>query len=187
MAAMNDPTRVSFTHFCKEVGRYQDLALTRAVIVTRNGRDRTVMISANEYSRLQRKSGRTLAPRFDTDIEPIARNPVAAVDATTLHAAAAFLGRIRQSHASAQAILFGSRARGTHTPDSDADIAVILKGKPKDRFLALEPMSDAAYDILMETGIYIQPLALWEAELNRPALFGNPALIDNIKRDSVWL
>jgi prevent-host-death family protein len=46
--------RVSSTEFGKEVGRYQDAALTQPVIVTRNGRDRTVMISAEEYERLKR-------------------------------------------------------------------------------------------------------------------------------------
>ena len=47
--------RVTSTEFSKEVGRYQDLALTQPVIVTRNGRDRTVMISADEYQRLKRR------------------------------------------------------------------------------------------------------------------------------------
>jgi PHD/YefM family antitoxin component YafN of YafNO toxin-antitoxin module len=47
--------RVSATEFSKEVGRYQDMALTQPVVVTRNGRDRTVMISADEYQRLKRR------------------------------------------------------------------------------------------------------------------------------------
>lgn len=47
--------RVSSTDFGKEVGRYQDAALSQPVIVTRNGRDRTVMISAEEYRRLKRR------------------------------------------------------------------------------------------------------------------------------------
>ena len=34
--------RVSSTEFGKEVGRYQDVALSEPVIFTRNGRDRTV-------------------------------------------------------------------------------------------------------------------------------------------------
>lgn len=47
--------RVSSTDFGKEVGRYQDLALSQPVVVTRNGRDRTVMISVEEYQRLMRR------------------------------------------------------------------------------------------------------------------------------------
>lgn len=52
---MADMIRVSSTDFGKEVGRYQDAALSQPVIVTRNGRDRTVMISAEEYWRLKRR------------------------------------------------------------------------------------------------------------------------------------
>ena len=53
--------RVSSTEFGKEVGRYQDAALSQPVIVTRNGRDRTVVISAEEYLRLKRRDRQVLA------------------------------------------------------------------------------------------------------------------------------
>ena len=47
--------RVTAGEFGKEVGRYQDMAQSQPVIVTRNGRDRTVMISIDEYKRLKRR------------------------------------------------------------------------------------------------------------------------------------
>ena len=53
--------RVSSTEFGKEVGRYQDLALKEPVVVTRNGRDRTVVISADEYLRLRRRDRQVFA------------------------------------------------------------------------------------------------------------------------------
>lgn len=53
--------RVSSTEFGKEVGRYQDLALNQPVVVTRNGRDRTVMISVEEYQRLVRRDRHVFA------------------------------------------------------------------------------------------------------------------------------
>jgi hypothetical protein len=53
--------RVSSTEFGKEVGRYQDLALSQPVVVTRNGRDRTVVISADEYLRLKRRDRQVFA------------------------------------------------------------------------------------------------------------------------------
>jgi len=56
-----DVVRVSATEFGKEVGRYQDLALSQTVIVTRNGRDRTVVISAEEYQRLKRRDRQVYA------------------------------------------------------------------------------------------------------------------------------
>lgn len=46
--------RVSSTKFAREVGRYQDAAQSQAIVVTRNGRDRAVLISADEYYRLKR-------------------------------------------------------------------------------------------------------------------------------------
>lgn len=58
---MTDAVRVSATEFGKEIGRYQDVALSQPVIVARNGRDRTVMISAEEYQRLKRRDRQVYA------------------------------------------------------------------------------------------------------------------------------
>jgi prevent-host-death family protein len=73
--AMSDTLRVSATEFQKEIGRYADIALTRPVTVTRNGRDRTVLISAEEYQRLKRRDRQVmgLADFDDTDLDAIAR------------------------------------------------------------------------------------------------------------------
>jgi PHD/YefM family antitoxin component YafN of YafNO toxin-antitoxin module len=57
---MDDMVRAPAAEFQKRFGRYQDLALTRPVMVTRNGRDRTVMISAQEYFRLKRRDREVL-------------------------------------------------------------------------------------------------------------------------------
>jgi len=58
---MTEMIRISSTEFGKEVGRYQDMALSQPVVVTRNGRDRTVMISAEEYLRLKRRDRQVFA------------------------------------------------------------------------------------------------------------------------------
>ncbi len=73
---MSDPLRVTSTEFQKEVGRYADIALTRPVTVTRNGRDRTVLISAEEYLRLKRRDRQVLglADFDDADLAVIARS-----------------------------------------------------------------------------------------------------------------
>jgi prevent-host-death family protein len=52
--------RVSSTEFQREVGRYTDMALSQPVTVTRNGRDRNVLISAEEYERLKRRDRQAL-------------------------------------------------------------------------------------------------------------------------------
>lgn len=66
--------RVTSAEFQKNIGRYQDLALTQPVTVTRNGRDRTVVLSADEYARLKRRDRQvlSLAEFSDADIEAIA-------------------------------------------------------------------------------------------------------------------
>lgn len=52
--------RISAVEFQKNIGRYQDMALSQPVTVTRNGRDRTVVISAEEYQRLKRRDREVL-------------------------------------------------------------------------------------------------------------------------------
>jgi prevent-host-death family protein len=52
--------RISSAEFQKNIGRYQDIALTQPITVTRNGRDRTVILSAEEYARLKRRDRRVM-------------------------------------------------------------------------------------------------------------------------------
>ena len=109
------------------------------------------------------------------------------LDAETERAARAFMRRLEGKFAVRDVIVFGSRARRTHTAESDADIAVVLKGRRGDRYKLVREMGDAAYDAMVETGIYISPLPLWESELKQPELFGNPRLIEAIKREGLRL
>jgi len=53
--------KVSAAELQRNIGRYQDLALTQPVVVTRNGRERTVIISVEEYRRLKRRDREVLA------------------------------------------------------------------------------------------------------------------------------
>lgn len=46
--------KVTATEFQQHFGRYQDEALRQPVAITRNGRERLVMLSAEEYRRLKR-------------------------------------------------------------------------------------------------------------------------------------
>jgi prevent-host-death family protein len=52
--------KVSAAEFQRNIGRYQDLALSQPVTVTRNGRERTVMISVEEYKRLKQQERRVM-------------------------------------------------------------------------------------------------------------------------------
>jgi predicted nucleotidyltransferase len=53
-------------------------------------------------------------------------------------------------------MLFGSRARGDNDPESDADVAVILRGHIGDRWSVNRLIIEDTYPILLETGLYIQ-------------------------------
>ena len=109
------------------------------------------------------------------------------LDADTERAARAFMSRISRRYSVERAILFGSRARNTHSTESDADIAVVLKGPRGKRSAAAIDMAGIAFDVMLETGILVEALPLWGGELEHPEQFGNPALIYAIQRDGVAL
>jgi prevent-host-death family protein len=66
---MKESVRISAAEFQRNIGRYQDLALTQPVTITRNGRDRTVLISTEEYQRLRRRDRQVLALEDFTDAD----------------------------------------------------------------------------------------------------------------------
>ena len=110
-------------------------------------------------------------------------SPPPRLDAETERAARAFMRRLESDYPVVEGLVFGSRARGAHTADSDADLAVIFKDEGSDRWALTRAMSGIAFDVMLETGILIQPLPLWEGELKRAELFTNPALIETIMRE----
>lgn len=78
--------------------------------------------------------------------------------------------------------LYGSRARGDHHAESDADVAAILSG-PLEYWREVRALSDLSYDELVDHGVYIdaKPYAL--AEWNDPSSGSNASLVRVIKRD----
>jgi uncharacterized protein len=112
---------------------------------------------------------------------------VGSLDPRILRTARAFVDRVANVHRIRKAILFGSRARHTERPDSDIDIAIILEG-PKGDFIETKlDMVDLAYDLLLEEGMYIQPLPIWEDQWQHPELHSNPRLLRNIRREGIAL
>ena len=67
--------------------------------------------------------------------------------------------------------LFGSRARGDHRPDSDADVAVILDHEIINVTDFSKELVYVAYNIFSEYGIYVQPWALQHGALEHPENF----------------
>lgn len=118
-------------------------------------------------------------------VKKTSRPQLADIDPDTRRAARSFSRKVAGQYGAVKTILFGSRARRSHRPDSDADIAVILRGR-KGPFLDTKlDLADLAYDVLLETGVLIQPLPLWEDDWRNPEKFSNPTLIQNIKREGV--
>ena len=109
------------------------------------------------------------------------------IDRNTEQAVQRFLALIADRYDMAGAIVYGSRARGTHRPDSDADVAVLLKGEHQRVLKTSLAMADVAYDVLLETGINISPLPVWLDEWEHPENFSNPALLHIIAREGVRL
>jgi predicted nucleotidyltransferase len=101
--------------------------------------------------------------------------------------AAAFVAKLRGAYDVAHVIMFGSRARGDGRPDSDLDLAVVLNGARRDFIATKLDMAGTAFDVLMDTGILVQPFPVWEGDLDHPELFPNPSLIRNIAREGIRL
>ncbi len=111
----------------------------------------------------------------------------ARIDTETGRAARAFLDQIATRYEISKAFLFGSRARRTHHPDSDADIAVVLHGQHGKRSTVAMDMAEVAFGVLLDTGVLVEALPLWEGEWEHPERFSNPALIDAIRREGIRL
>nr|VFJ45037.1 MAG: antitoxin ChpS [Candidatus Kentron sp. FM]VFJ45510.1 MAG: antitoxin ChpS [Candidatus Kentron sp. FM]VFK06726.1 MAG: antitoxin ChpS [Candidatus Kentron sp. FM] len=109
------------------------------------------------------------------------------IDENTARAVAIFMTRIREQYPVSEALLFGSRARGDFRPDSDADVAVLLRGEPERLLPTKLAMADVAFDVLLETGILVQPLPIWEAQWQHPDGYSNPYLLKNIAKEGMRL
>lgn len=116
--------KVPASEFQRNIGRYQDLALTEPVAVTRNGRVRTILISADRYAALAGPpSKEEIAKRLAPHVERLKKEGVGAL------------------------YLFGSVARGEAGPDSDIDFFIDQTGE-KFSLLDLVGVQHALDDIL---------------------------------------
>jgi len=75
--------KVSTADFIKNYGSLADKALSEPVVITKNGRDRLVVMSADEYARLKRRDRRVvrLEDFTEEEMERIARAEAPAEDA----------------------------------------------------------------------------------------------------------
>lgn len=59
--------KVSAAEFQRDIDKYQDIALREPVAVTRNGREGTVLISADEYRHMRGSYRKVMGPEDFTE------------------------------------------------------------------------------------------------------------------------
>jgi predicted nucleotidyltransferase len=134
-----------------------------------------------------RPGGDLVASLFN-EIHRVNRVPTQkTIDAETASAIRLFKTRAARRFDVLGALLFGSRARASHRRDSDADVALLLRGDRGPRMDVALELADLAFDVLLETGILVEAIPFWEDEWASPERFANPALIENIRREGVPL
>ena len=112
---------------------------------------------------------------------------MSAVDPQTEFAVRTFLKRISDRYPVAGARLYGSRARASHDVYSDADLAVLLKGPRSNATSVGVDMAGVAFDVLLDTEVFVSPLPIWEEECAHPESYSNPRLLEAIRRDGIDL
>jgi uncharacterized protein len=108
-----------------------------------------------------------------------------AIDLATERAVRVFLDRMPAHLKVERAILFGSRARGDHRPDSDADLALILEGG--NEWPVVEELAGLAFDVLMDTGVLIQAVPISSQDWAHPEQFLRPDFLRNVAREGTVL
>jgi uncharacterized protein len=115
-------------------------------------------------------------------------NTVSDMDLATKEALTAFKQLLTERYGAhlRSLYLFGSRARGESRPDSDADVAIFLDEAP-DPVGEQFDLIERGYDILLDTGINIQPWVFAQASLNDPGHHRAAHLVRTIRREGIPL
>lgn len=105
------------------------------------------------------------------------------LDPQTERAVRAFLARVPSELKVEKAIVFGSRARGDNKPDSDADLALIFERG--NEWPVVELLGGLAFDVLMDTGILVQPVPISSFDWRHPEGFPRPGFLRNVASEGV--
>ncbi|HUN71400.1 MAG TPA: nucleotidyltransferase domain-containing protein [Steroidobacteraceae bacterium] len=105
------------------------------------------------------------------------------LDPQTEKAVRAFLARVPPELKVEKAIVFGSRARGDNAPDSDADLALVFERGNEWRIVEL--LGGLSFDVLMDTGILVQPVPISTFDWTHPERFPRPGFLRNVAREGI--
>jgi predicted nucleotidyltransferase len=89
-------------------------------------------------------------------------------------------------HAIRSSDTFGSRARGEHRPDSDADVALILHERGDDG-VTLMMLAELAYYAYPDTGIMVQRVIIAMEDWLNPQRFPRLGFLRNVAREEIVL
>jgi len=159
--------KITAAELQRAFGRVRGVARREPVTITHHGRDDLVLLAAKDFVRMR---GGTTNDRLD---------------AKTLDAVSAFKGKVSSLYQVEETWLFGSRARGDFRADSDADVAVILRDPPGDFVETKLAMADLAFDVMLESGVVVQPMPIWRSAWDDPDSHSNPALIRSIRGEGI--
>lgn len=84
--------RVSTADFIKNYGTLADKALAEPVTITKNGRDRLVLLSFDEFQRLMRRDRRVVRP------EDLTEQEIAAIEKAEVPAEYAYLDDLLEAN-----------------------------------------------------------------------------------------
>ncbi len=105
------------------------------------------------------------------------------LDPQTETAVRTFLARVPPELKVEKAIVFGSRARGDNRPDSDADLALVFERGNEWPIVGL--LAGLAFDVLMETGILVQPVSISTSDWTHPERFPRPGFLRNVAKEGI--
>ena len=123
-----------------------------------------------------------------TDLSRVNNTDASAIDPTTWEVLQSFKAIVSEKYGRHlhSLYLFGSRARGDHRPDSDLDVAVFLDQAP-DPIAEQFDLIDRGYDIVLRTGVNIQPWVFAQTSLRDPIHHRASHRISTIRREGIPL
>ena len=105
------------------------------------------------------------------------------LDPQTESAVRTFLARVPPELKVEKAIVFGSRARGDNSPGSGTDLALIFERGNEWSIVGL--LAGLAFDVLMDTGILVQPVPISTFDWTHPEGFPRPGFLRNVANEGI--